>query len=206
MTSNEQQKFWSVTYEKEYQLKNSDFDFDLGIAGWNQMLNKADAISSFLECGCNIGRNLVFLDKALPDAKKSVVEISKSAFEYVNEKFSLDRSFNGPIIDSAFEDQSFDLVYTTQVLIHIHPDELLDNMEKMFNYSKKYILICEYFNRTPASIEYQGEMDKLFKCDFGKLFIQNFDVELIDYGFHWGHIYDVAGFDDTTWWLFKKNS
>jgi len=30
-------------------------------------------------------------------------------------------------------------------------------------------------------------------------------VELVDYGFLWGHIYDSAGFDDITWWLFKKN-
>ena len=62
----------------------------------------------------------------------------------------------------------------------------------------------EYFSRTPVSIEYQGEKDKLFKRDFGKLFIENFDVKLLDYGFLWGHIYDVAGFDDVTWWLFEK--
>lgn len=30
---------------------------------------------------------------------------------------------------------------------------------------------------------------------------QNFDVELVDYGFLWGHIYDDAGFDDITWWV-----
>jgi hypothetical protein len=22
----------------------------------------------------------------------------------------------------------------------------------------------------------------------------------------WGHIYDVAGFDDITWWLFEKRN
>ena len=54
-------------------------------------------------------------------------------------------------------------------------------------------------------IEYQGEQNKLFKRDFGKLFIENFNVQLVDYGFLWGHIYDSAGFDDITWWLFEKN-
>jgi hypothetical protein len=62
----------------------------------------------------------------------------------------------------------------------------------------------EYFNRTPVSIEYQGKRDQLFKRDFGKLFIENFEVNLIDYGFLWGHIYDSAGFGDITWWLFEK--
>ena len=63
----------------------------------------------------------------------------------------------------------------------------------------------EYFNRTPTSITYQGEEEKLFKRDFGKLFIENFDVTLVDYGFLWGHIYDLAGHDDITWWMFEKN-
>jgi hypothetical protein len=77
-------------------------------------------------------------------------------------------------------------------------------MEKIYNYSRKYILLAEYFNRTPVMIEYQGRVNKLFKSDFGKLFIQNFKVNIIDYGFLWGKIYDNAGFDDITWWLFEK--
>ena len=61
-----------------------------------------------------------------------------------------------------------------------------------------------YFNRTPVMIEYQGQTNKLFKRDFGRLFLEKFPVEVVDYGFLWGHVYDAAGFDDVTWWLFKK--
>jgi hypothetical protein len=53
-------------------------------------------------------------------------------------------------------------------------------------------------------IEYRGELDMLFKRDFGKLFIENFDCEIVDYGFLWGHQFDNAGFDDITYWLFRK--
>ena len=74
----------------------------------------------------------------------------------------------------------------------------------MYEFSSKYILICEYFNRTPVMIEYRGELDMLFKRDFGKLFIENFDCEIVDYGFLWGHQFDNAGFDDITYWLFRK--
>jgi len=98
----------------------------------------------------------------------------------------------------------FDLVFTMGVLIHINPDQLIENMAKIFKYSSRYILFGEYFNRTPVSIEYQGEQNKLFKSDFGRLFINNFDVNLVDYGFLWSYIYQVAGFDDITWWLFEK--
>ena len=96
-------------------------------------------------------------------------------------------------------------MFSCGVLIHIHPDDLLSNMQKMFDYSKRYILIAEYFNRTPIMIGYQGEKDRLFKRDFGKLFAENFSSTLVDYGFLWGHVYDSAGFDDITWWLFEKH-
>jgi pseudaminic acid biosynthesis-associated methylase len=201
---NEQQNFWANDYALEYIKKNNSFNKELGVEGWIKMLNKTNCVSSILECGCNIGRNINFLNSVLPDAKKSIIEISEPAFEFVRNNYQLEYSFNGSILMSNFESNSFDLTFTSGVLIHIHPDELIDNMSKLFHYSKKYILIAEYFNRNPVMIEYQGQSNKLFKRDFGKLFIENFNVNLLDCGFLWGHIYDCAGFDDLTWWLFEK--
>ena len=168
------------------------------------MLSKAEVVNSYLECGSNIGRNISFLQTVLPNAQKAIIEISPDAYQITVSRYNPQHSFNGAILESDFNDESFNLVYTMGVLIHIHPEDLLDNMRKMFNYSNKYILFGEYFNRTPVMIEYQGEQNKLFKRDFGKLFMENFNVQLVDYGFLWGHIYDDAGFDDVTWWLFEK--
>jgi pseudaminic acid biosynthesis-associated methylase len=201
---NEQQNFWANDYAREYIRKNSEFDQRLGIEAWKTMLARAVSISAILECGCNIGRNIQFLNAAMPTAKKSVIEISKPAFDFVTSQYSLAEAFHGSIEASNLSGP-FDLVFTNGVLIHIHPDHLLANMSRMFNYSQKYILFGEYFNRTPVMLEYQGEKDKLFKRDFGKLFIDNFPVKLVDYGFLWGHIYDAAGFDDITWWLFERD-
>ena len=200
---NEQQNFWANDYAQEYIKKNSQFDRELGVEGWRKMLAKAEGVRSILECGCNIGRNIDFLNTAFPDSSKSIIEISKPAFDFVTAQHVLYRAFNGAIEESNFAEK-FDLVFTVGVLIHIHPDNLLSNMRKMFDYSEKYILMGEYFKRTPVLLEYQGQKDKLFKRDFGKLFVENFPVELVDYGFLWGHIYDSAGFDDITWCLFKK--
>lgn len=201
----EQEEFWANTYATDYIKKNSDFDSLAGQKAWQEMLSKTDSISTILECGCNIGRNIKFLNNILPSAKKSIIELSKPAYDFVINNMEIQNSFNGSILESELNGDTFDLVFSTGVLIHIHPDNLLDNMQRMFLYSKKYILIGEYFNRTPTMIEYQGQKDKLFKRDFGKLFIENFDVTVVDYGFLWGHIYDKAGFDDVTWWLFEKN-
>lgn len=201
---NEQQKFWANKYADEYINKNNKFDCEKGVEAWKIMLKNLEAVETVLECGCNIGRNIQTLNVVLPNAKKSIIEISKPAYDFVTKQHTLDQSYNGSIVDSNFENPTFNLVFTMGVLIHVHPDHLLANMEKMFNYSSKYILIGEYFNRTPVMVEYQGESEKLFKRDFGKLFMGNFAVNLVDYGFLWGHIYDDAGFDDVTWWLFEK--
>lgn len=201
---NEQINFWVNTYAESYIQKNSIFNKKLSIDSWNKMLSKTQDIKSLLECGSNIGRNINVLNEILPKCLKSIIEVSPKAFLEVTEKYDLDFAFNGPILNAETE-KTFDLVFTIAVLIHIHPNELLENLKKIYQLSNKYILIGEYFNRTPVSIEYHGEKDKLFKCDFGKLWMENFDVVLIDYGFLWGHIYDSAGFDDITWWLFQKN-
>jgi pseudaminic acid biosynthesis-associated methylase len=203
--NSEQEEFWADTYAQDYIAKNSSFDRRLGVQGWELMLAKAGRLGSILECGCNIGRNIMFLNDARPDARKSIIEISKPAYDYITRAYDLQHAFNGPILESDLPAQGFDLVFTIGVLIHINPDQLVDHMDKMYGYSRHYILIGEYFNRTPTMIEYQGRKDRLFKRDFGKLFIESFDVKLVDYGFLWGHLYDTAGFDDITWWLFERN-
>ena len=204
----EQQTFWKKTYSKEYIERNPYSDNHLGLKAWAKMLAQINDIggglNSILECGSNIGRNIAFLNSLYPIAKKSVIEISEDAFEIVTKNFELEYKQNCPIVEAQFDKESFDLVFISGVLIHIHPDDILANMQKMFDWSNKYILINEYFNRTPVTLEYRGEKNKLFKSDFGKTFIQNFSVKLIDYGFLWGHEYDNGGFDDTTYWLFEK--
>jgi pseudaminic acid biosynthesis-associated methylase len=204
--NNDQEKFWTEEYNQEYIRKNSNFDHKLGSEGWEKMLESIpkNTIKNFLECGCNIGRNLEQLKILNPDLIPSVLDLNRNALEVVSKKYNIDKVFCGSLIDCDFDINSFDLVFTQGVLIHINPDHLLLSMQKMYELSSKYILIGEYFNRTSVSILYQGEEDRLFKRDFGKMFLENFNVKLIDYGFLWGHIYDSAGHDDITWWLFEK--
>lgn len=200
----EQELFWSEQYAKDYIDKNSEFDLGKGVQAWNHMLAKTHEVSSILECGCNIGRNIEFLNYAFPNLKKSIIEVSSPAYSTVTNKYNLDQSFNGTIMESNFREKTFDLVFSMGVLIHIQPGMLLQNIEKMFLYTKKYILIGEYFSREPVMLQYQGEDNKLFKRDFGKLLMDNFPLNIVDYGFLWGYEYDNAGFDDITWWLFEK--
>jgi pseudaminic acid biosynthesis-associated methylase len=203
--STPQEDFWKNKITESYAQDNSDFDEQLGLDAWERILSKIDKsdIASYLDCGSNIGRNIAFLKKVLPNAAANIVELAKEPYEKCLTDYQIEKSFLGPIKDAEF-DGKFDLVFTNGVLIHVNPDDLLKSMGRMFEMSSRYILIGEYFNRTPIMIEYRGEHDRLFKRDFGKLFVENFDCNVVDYGFLWGHEFDAAGFDDITYWLFEK--
>ena len=207
MTSkNDQELFWKVKYSKNYIQKNTNFNKKLLIEGWNKMLKSIDSPKTILEFGPNVGRNIEALNQIFPQADKTAVEISVDACAILNKKFENLNVINASILDSKISTNHSDLTFTVAVLTHIHPTNLLENLKKIISSSKRYILIAEYFNRTPVSIPYQGENDMLFKRDYGKYVLENFGSELtlLDYGFLWGHIYDDGGFDDDTWWLFEK--
>lgn len=201
-----QEDFWKNKIVGDYARENTSFDMELGFLAWEKILSKIDKleISSYLDCGSNIGRNISFLKATLPSATANIIELAKEPFEKCLNNFQIEESFLGPIRNAKF-DKTFDLVFTMGVLIHISPDSLLETMGQMYEMSSRYIVIGEYFNRTPVMINYRGKDDKLFKRDFGKLFVENFDCKLIDYGFLWGHEFDPAGFDDITFWLFEKS-
>jgi hypothetical protein len=86
---NDQQNFWANDYAHEYIRKNSEFDREGGIDSWRKMLAKAEHIGSVLECGSNIGRNIDFISATLPSATKSIIEVSKPAFEFVTQRHDL---------------------------------------------------------------------------------------------------------------------
>lgn len=201
---NKQEKFWYDEYATEYIKRNSSFNLDLGIKAWATMLKNVEPLETLLECGCNIGRNINFLNNLLPGTRKSIIEISPEPFEYVTSNNKFEHASNTSIMDAELPKNYFDLVFTTGVLIHVAPENLLDHMKRMYELSRRYILMGEIFSRVPGYIPYKGSNELLFKRDFGRYFIENFDCRIVDYGFLWGHIYDEAGFDDSTYWVFEK--
>jgi spore coat polysaccharide biosynthesis protein SpsF len=63
----------------------------------------------------------------------------------------------------------------------------------------------EYYNSSPVSIEYRGEIDRLFKRDFAGEMLEIYpDLKLIDYGFTYHR--DFFPDDDTTWFLLEKKN
>ena len=158
---NEQEEFWETKYSQEYIQKNSSFNRDLLIQGWREILKNVSAPSNILECGANVGRNIEALNHIYPEAKKTAIEISADASKILRNKYKELNVINSSILESEITNNSFDLSFTMGVLIHIHPNDLKRNLEKVILSSNRYVVIGEYFNRTPVSLTYQGEEEKL---------------------------------------------
>jgi|688.fasta_scaffold293714_1 pseudaminic acid biosynthesis-associated methylase len=203
---NEQEVFWSSDIGEVYRIDNDGFASDIGVAAWDEMLSKIGKgdLQSYLECGSNIGRNVGLLHSLIPSATANVVEINSESLQICRDRWNISSYYLGSISTAQFS-QKFDLVFSCGVLIHVNPEDLVASMKSMFELSSRYVLIAEYFNREPVSITYRGAEQKLFKRDFGKLFLENFNANLVDCGFLWSYIYEQGGFDDVTFWLFEKN-
>ena len=158
---------------------------------------------SILEVGCNIGLNLRSISRLCGAALHAVEPNAKA-----RERLLHDRVIPAANLHDAtgqnlpFADGSIDMVFSSGVLIHVHPDDLGAVADEMHRVSGRWLLIAEYFSAQPESIPYRGRDDLLFKRDFGGFFLDRFnDLEVVDDGFLWQR---TSGIDDLTWVLFRK--
>lgn len=123
---------------------------------------------------------------------KACEELAKTGCEVINSS-----------IKEFVIDNEYDLVFTKTVLIHIDPEELKSVYQKIYQSSKKYILLAEYYSTTPATVEYRGFSNKLFKRDFaGEMMDLYPDLKLIDLGFSYHK--SIFSQDDLNWFLLEK--
>lgn len=202
--STDQERFWQAGFGDEYVQRNRGE----GIVASNSalfgtVLRNTSGISAVLELGSNIGLNLLAIRQLLPDVELAAVEINRSAGEELVKSLPDARLFALSILE--FEPtQTWDMVFTKGVLIHIDPAMLPRVYDLMYAASNRYILVAEYYNPTPVGIEYRGHSGKLFKRDFaGDLLDRFVDLRLVDYGFSY-HRDPNFPQDDTTWFLLEK--
>ena len=200
----EQEEFWAGDFGDEYISRNksarllaSNLNF------FTKALKSAGKVGSIIEFGSNVGMNLRALKLLYPEQEQFGVEINASAASELKKLLGEEHVFNGSLFDFN-PDEKYELSLIKGVLIHINPDMLESVYEKLYAVSKKYILICEYYNPVPVSIKYRGHEERLFKRDFcGEMLDKYSDLKLIDYGFSYKR--DPAfSQDDITWFLLEK--
>ena len=204
MLSNNQIAFWRGA--QDYTKTNDGFDFTTLTSAWREMLAVCNpvTITSALELGANIGRNIQALNVEIPTANLFACDVNGLALETLRARVPSAKTFHSSILDLP-SDNTFDLVFTSGVLIHIHPDDLTDNLQKVYRLSNRFIILIEYFSQNLETVRYRNRDDLLWKRDFGALFMENFDVEPLRQGFLWSKTFGQAGFDDCTYWVFRKN-
>ena len=76
----------------------------------------------------------------------------------------------GDALDIPFKDGFFDVVLTSNVLIHIAPGNIRKALKEIGRCSKKYIWGFEYYAKEYTEINYRGHLGVLWKTDFPKLY------------------------------------
>lgn len=200
----EQEEFWAGNFGTDYTERNNNTTLlSSNIALFSKILKQTKNVNNCLELGANRGLNLLALSKLIPNIKMQAVEINEAA---VNEcsKIPNVNVFKGSIFDYSIEPETYDMTFTKGVLIHIAPEKLEEVYEILYESSKKYVLVAEYYNPTPVEVNYRGNTKKLFKRDFaGEILDKYPDLELVDYGFTYHRDYTFPQ-DDLTWFLMKK--
>lgn len=199
----DQERFWAGEFGNNYIKRNQEEKWVASnIALFAKILADAGTVHSAIEFGANIGINLQAIKSLLPECELSAIEINQKA---VNElkKLKEIKIYAGSILDF-YPDYTRDLVFTKGVLIHIDPDSLMKVYDLLYETSKRYICVVEYYNPTPVEITYRGHVGKLFKRDFAGDMLDRFkDLKLVRYGFVY-HRDNLFPDDDLTWFLLEK--
>ena len=202
----DQEDFWAGVFGDDYIKRNKGADIlASNLNFFSRILSKTNKLNSCLEFGSNIGMNLKAIRLLYPKISIKAVEINKKACEELSILIGKKNVFNQSIFEFDI-DETFDLTFTKGVLIHLNPNKLENVYEKLYKYSKKYILIAEYFSPNTISVKYRGYDNKLFKRDFaGELMKIYPDLKLVDYGFCYSRDNNYPQ-DDINWFLLEKNN
>ena len=184
MSSNEttQMKTWKGDFGRAYTDRNPQtteelnalYEKSFGVTRTRlneEFLGRFDRSIKILEVGCNVGTQLVCL-KNMGFANLFGIELQGYALKKAKNKLSDSNFIQGSALNLPFENRSFDLIFTSGVLIHISPENINQVIGEMIRCTKKYIWGYEYYSKNYEMIRYRDENHLLWKADFSKLFIE----------------------------------
>jgi pseudaminic acid biosynthesis-associated methylase len=185
----EQMVVWQGVFGKEYSNRNTlspDEMDDLyrknyGVSRTDlnkRFLDEMDHSIRILEVGCNVGNQLLCLQKMGfhnlygIELQPYAVELSKSRTHYIN-------IIQGTAFDIPFKDGFFDLVFTSGLLTHISPSDIHDAMHEIYRSTKKWIFGFEAHAERYVEVTYRKQQGLFWKVDYVKVYIELFkDLEI----------------------------
>lgn len=202
----DQESFWAGDFGNSYIERNDNATLlRSNIALFSKVLARTGTLASVIEFGPNIGLNLAAIHELMPSAALHGVEINELACHRLRQRPGIASVRNDSILSFTPERQH-DLAMAKGLLIHINPDHLQAAYRALYESSKRYVFVCEYYNPVPVAIPYRGHEDRLFKRDFaGDMMDLYPDLKLVDYGFFYRRD-PLFPQDDISWFLMEKRA
>jgi pseudaminic acid biosynthesis-associated methylase len=110
----------------------------------------------------------------------SGVELQSYALELAKSRTRNIHLVQGSILDLPFEDRSFDLIFTSRVLIHISPEDLARATSEVRRCTDEYIWGLEYYSPSAVEVNYREHSHLLWKMNYPAYYRDRYDdLELI---------------------------
>lgn len=194
------ESIWSGEFGDEYTQRNASVvqhrkDF------WHDLLEKYPA-RRVLEVGCNLGGNLKWISQKNEPQETYGIDINQTALNEVHKTLPGVNALKAVARNLPFRDRWFDMTFTMGVLIHQPESTLPLVMSEIVRCSNEYIFCGEYASKETQEVSYRGHEGALFRRDYGGLYQELFpELKPVADGF----LSKEQGWDDVTWWLFKRS-
>jgi len=161
---------WSVgemeeKYRHTYGLTRTEMN--------RRQLDHLDRNLRILEVGANVGNQLLCLQQ-MGFTSLYGIELQDYAVELAKQRTRHINLITGVAHDLPFKDRYFDLVFTSGVLIHIAPTEIVAVLREIHRCTRRYIWGFEYFAECYTEVNYRGHDGLLWKTDFARFYLDTF--------------------------------
>lgn len=203
---NRNENLWFGKFGNDYHARNPQSDrlpywldvFDLTedeILGDNQSV-----VRSICEVGAGQGDNLAALQQIFKARLAVGIEINSEACGKMAQRGFT--AINSPFLQVENIGQ-FELVVTRGFLMHVPDEQIGATLRKIYDMSKRYIVLGEYYSPVRREVKYHGQDSALWIDDFAGKMMELFpDLRLMRYVFHYDR--DNKGDDITYFWLTKE--
>ncbi|MDD9886448.1 MAG: methyltransferase domain-containing protein [Gammaproteobacteria bacterium] len=158
-------------YRKNFGLTRSELN--------REFIGDMDRASRILEVGTNTGAQLQLLQN-MGFRNLRGIDVQARALETARQLMPGIELTLAEASDIPFGDGFFDMVFTSGVLIHISPDNIVPAIREIHRCSGRYIWGYEYFSADCTPIRYRGRDNLMWKANFPKLYLDEFaDLKLI---------------------------
>ena len=185
-----QKKRWAGDFGREYTDRNTlstpqlDSLYQTNFGVPRRQLNETflgdiAREARILEVGCNSGNQLLLL-REMGFNNLWGADLQSYALELARARVPAAQLGQASALDLPYEDNYFDLVFTSGVLIHISPADLPRALDEIHRCSKTWIWGMEYYAPEVTHVNYRGHDDLLWKMDYVKRYLNRFgDLELV---------------------------